>query len=140
MVRLTKDAASEPRTSEAFGARLNAVALSLEKLSENIVRTFAPALKLWAEQTRARLSGMYADGRRALWARQYPTYTCPFTTTVWSLDGDRTVTCARTWDRTEVSTGDLRTEVWDHVTTDHMSGEAGLAVASNIVRLIMERP
>lgn len=80
--------------------------------------------------------------RQAQWAAQYPVFRCPYTHTVsWAIHGLREPAepCKHTWDRREISTAELRAEVWDHMAR-HVEGEAGLGYASRIVSTIMEGP
>jgi hypothetical protein len=131
MVRLSKDAASPPAGEQ--------IKTSLTGLAEAITRVLEPARRVAAGLAQAAQS-LQERERLARWDEQYPVYRCPYVKHAYAeglLDATR---CTRSWDRETISATDLRMEVWDHITSTHMSGEAGLHWASRITSLIKEGP
>jgi len=140
MVRLIKDSASDPEQLDRVGTRAQEVCRTLASFREALVTQFGPGLMLWASNFRDALDRMNRDARRARWAQQYPVYTCPWVKMLWSVDGAVPLRCERSWDRTLISTPDLRMEVWDHVLAVHLPGEAGMSLAGQVTAKILEGP
>ena len=128
MVRLSKDAASP-----SAGDRLRT---SLARTAEAITQVLEPARRVAAGLASA-AQALQERERLARWDEQYPVYRCPYVKSTLEASAER---CTRSWDREKISATDLRMEVWDHITSTHMSGEAGLHWASRITSLIKEGP
>lgn len=146
MVRLSKDGASRPEPDREALARVADRAAeasrSIKDMHDNLLLGFLPGVRMIAASFADALARVRTSGRRARWARQYPLYTCPWhPSPVWNQAGYAPVpACGRTWDRRTLSTEELRMEVWDHLTSVHMPGEAGLTVAGRVVAEILEGP
>lgn len=133
MVRLTKDAVSRPSPE------------AQRRLRDKVIETFAglgvALLQVSAATHKAALSmqealnPLYRAAREEAWAAQYPLYPCPYV-----LDYGAHARCGQVWDRRRVTAPELRTLVWEHIQTVHVSGERGQRIADQYVRDIMDRP
>ncbi len=132
MVRPDRKKSLTPEQIAALSARMQEAGRALESIR--------PALGALAEAVHTATGRIYRSLRRTQWAQQYPMYACPYVTVLWSVNSSDTTRCDLTWDRREISTEELRMEVFDHLTRDHLPGENGLLWAGKVVSRIKEKP
>jgi hypothetical protein len=136
MVRPDCSTAARSGLSPTEAARMEARALlrvtgEMQRLTENMGALGQAAGEAVRHMIVARL-----DARLVKWRSQYPLYTCVVLDFVCERQPCNR-TCDRTWDRRELSTADLRAEVWWHVVSDHGRSPD---VADLLTEQIMEGP
>lgn len=133
MVRLTKDAASRP-SPEATRKLREKITETFQGMGLAMLQVSAAAHKAMLG-VREAMDPLYRAAREEAWAAQYPLYPCPYV-----LDYGAHARCGQVWDRRRVTAPELRTLVWEHIQTVHVSGERGQRIADQYVRGIMDRP
>lgn len=132
MVRLLKDAASpDPETARRLREKITETFQGMGVALLNL----SAAVHKASQDMRLALDPLYRAAREEAWKAQYPLYPCPYV-----LDYGAHARCGQVWDRRRVTAPELRTLVWEHIQTVHVSGERGQRIADQYVRGIMDRP